>query len=121
MKKNVPLEVLQLGNEIRAMHSEIIEPVSENNSLLFFKDKDSQSNFFFQILKERPVTKSAKGEISVIHYSVVYRPSERNNLNKRTIPVDFDGVKKVFMDWISIVKEYYVTPYFLDDPIQEKY
>lgn len=116
-KKDIPLTILTQMNEFKSSFPHLSRIVKADNCLIRYEDKDSESNFFFQI---NSFTKSPNSAEFI--YSISFKPTSENNTAERSINLNFPGVSKYLNIWGQILKQYESTDFFIDDdPIISSY
>lgn len=115
-KKDIPLTILNQMNEFKKGFPHLSKMVKADNCLIRYEDKDSESDFFFQI---NSFTKGTSGEFI---YSISYKPTSESVTEERNRSLNFTGVNNSLNAWGEILKKYEHTDFFIDeDPIIASY
>ena len=113
-KKDFPIEVISNLNQLKSSISDDIIIELNRSSLLRFKDKDPNSNFFYQIQNYR-LNKET------FTYTVHRAPHNDKTIEDRSYSFTFNELLKDFENWKNIIKHYNEIPFFADDEILNRY
>lgn len=112
MKKDIPLNILDVMIPMIKENAPLIKVFNDDNAYIHIKDRDTSSGFFFKIngisLKER--TK----------YDVEFKPASVSRIYARKTESTFDGLKGLFQNWLSVLQQYEKIDFDFDDPIVKK-
>lgn len=113
-KKDFPLTVLQTIEGLLKTESQYFEATDPGESLLKFRDKDSKSDFFFEI-KKYSFDNNQK-----LHVDVSFKPRHKDlpTIYERTI--DVSKLNGFLKNWTDVLAEYDRITIF-DDPILRQY
>jgi hypothetical protein len=112
VKKRLPLELLTKFNPPTTDWMEkIVSPIGEK-PIITFKDKDPQSDFFFEINSHDPQRNS---------YLIRFKPISKNNIGTFEDLSNVEGVVAYFNAWTLRVEAYNNTESIFDDPIEKQF
>jgi len=116
MKKRLPLTLIQSLSPIYEKNSDILEQIKPDEKYLFHvKDKDPESDFFFEITKQLNNTAETNYEYSL-------RPNSRDRIVTGKGNGSLKGIIQNFESWITIIREYNDVVWIFDeDPILQSY
>lgn len=115
MKKTIPLVILQaIEPFLEKLDKNILGVDRSGNSIFRVEDIDSQSDFYFRIIKHEP------GQQGLV-ITVEYKPSDPDSTVARSNKIYISSFAGEFKKWLSLLDSYNAvkTPY--DDPILERY
>ncbi len=111
LKKSIPYEIRSIVEEIfndKYDHYRFEKKNKEELITIFEIDEDS--DFYFTV--EKPTMRG--------YYSVIYSPSDLNNLNYKSGTVHISEIKEILDNWVRIIDKIN-EPSILDDPIINGY
>ena len=110
-KKRIDLSLLQAIEPIIQKHRSLVVPLLNEDLLVYLKDKDQESGFFFKI----------KAHLTSGKYKVEYKPYSKNYTSIFQSELPRDNTIAQLKGWLEILDEYEKTPSVFDDPIIKKY
>lgn len=113
MKKKLPANLLAKFQPILEKYGHLVVPRDMENSILYLKDRDPKSNFYFKIGREFKTN-------GVLHYTIDCVPTDANTNLPGSGTYKIDPLMRVFHSWILALVAYEKTTYF-DDPILQAY
>jgi hypothetical protein len=113
-KKEFPLSVLQTIEELMKTESSHFEVTDSGESLLKFKDKDSKSDFYFEI-KSFKLDNAKK-----LYLEISYKPRHKDIPTSHERTVDAKSLGGYLKMWSDLLNDYERIKIF-DDPILKQY
>lgn len=113
-KKSIPLAVHKALEPYLNLHGEDFERIDIDGNLLSFKDKDSSSIFYFNIISHEVI----QGKLTL---QIEYAPYGEISVASRKLSVPSDALQQYFNQWLSLVKQYNAIQTVFDDPILLQY
>lgn len=114
-KKKLPLSVLKALEPFVGMQGNLFTIEEPGNNLLYAKDKDPSSDFYFVI--EKYEISSDGREI----YYIGHSPKDEKEVKATAFRVLRDDLRATFNSWILSLENYDKIKSFYDDPILESY
>lgn len=109
MKKNIPLRVLQLLEPYVDDEATLYERVKSENLLISFKDKDPNSDFYFNIVEYK-----LEEELKLL---IDRKPQNQSSTANVRFWIKDSQLSDIFEDWTDILFAYESVNSIYDDPI----
>lgn len=113
MKKNTPLQVLQTLEPYLTNNSPLCELTQPGDLLMKFKDKDDDSDFYFNILQYKTDT-----EFLLL---IEWKPMTSNTVSNKQMWIKASLLETYFKNWIDLLRAYENVKTIFDDPIIEAF
>ncbi|MDP3680460.1 MAG: hypothetical protein Q8R22_06465 [Flavobacterium sp.] len=113
MKKNTPLQVLQTLEPYLTNNSPLCELTQPGDLLMKFKDKDNDSDFYFNILQYKTDT-----EFLLL---IDWKPMNSNTVSNKQMWIKANLLETYFKNWIDLLRAYENVKTIYDDPIIEAF
>lgn len=114
MKKKLSLSVLHQLEPFIHLEGVLFKKMDYDNSLLFLRDVDEGSEFYFKISESRIDQNREKLRIE-------YKPWNKSSTNYFNGLVEVSKFQEYFSKWCSLLLEYEKVDSFFDDPILKAY
>jgi hypothetical protein len=114
-KKNLPLAVLKALEPFVGMQGKVFTIEDPGNNLVYAKDKDPSSKFYY-VIEKYEIGNDGK-EI----YTIGHSPKDDKEVRATSMRVYRDALASTFNDWIISLENYDKIRSFYDDPILESY
>lgn len=116
MKRTIPLALIQTIEKTVAENRHLIKFIEEDNSLLYLKDANKESDFYFRI--KAIDNKKAGGNNDFI---VEKKPFSARQVEPKGILAKYDSLENLLKQWIELLKEYNKVGSIFEDLILESY
>lgn len=114
MIKKIPLDLLKVIENADPKLKSNIYITKNENSLALFKDKDENSDFYFDIIRVNPNSSS-------LAYEIRFCPRDSNDVRSFHTAVTIDTIKRYLDNWLTIIDEYNSVENIFEDPILSEY
>jgi hypothetical protein len=114
MKKQIPLELIEIMQPLVNSFSDAITPVREDSVLYKLIDRDRLSDFYFEIIRQE----RKEGKLG---YIIGYKPQNKAIINEYTCWVNLDSIPPTLKNWYDVVDGYNSYKTVHDDPILQQY
>ncbi|MCK3684236.1 hypothetical protein [Maribellus sp. YY47] len=113
MKKKIPLIVLETLEKYVKLKGEQFEVISPDKFLIKVVDKDTDSDFYFNI-------EDYKME-NGLKLLIDWKPANKESISNSRAWRDGKQLDGFFSNWVSLLKRYETVNSFFDDPILESF
>lgn len=113
MKKKIPLQILEILEPFVLSNSSLFESIDPKECLLKFKDKDAQSDFFFNVEQYK-----IGNELQLL---IDRKPSSNLSIENKRDWIDSKHLEIFFARWVEILEKYSNVKTVFDDPIIEAF
>lgn len=115
MKKNIPLGLRKILDDVNSQTDNLFSLEFSDDFILKFNDKDSLSDFFFEVTK---INTPPKGATT---YTIRYKPYSEETLEVRTSNVALASFRSHFLIWKNLLIESNLESPLFDDMITQSY
>lgn len=115
MKKKIPLGLRKILDEVNSQIDNLFSVGFADDYIVKFNDKDSSSDFFFEVTKINPPANNATS------YAIKYKPYNEETLEVRTANVTLANFKNHFLIWKKLLIESNLESPLFDDTITQSY
>lgn len=116
MKKNIPIAIRALIEEISDSGKNLCKAVFDENCVLLLKDSDKDSDYYFRI--KTVIYDQSSGNTN---YDIDYKPCSEEHLNPKVTTQKIDGVKALFKTWKKLLEESNKPFFLFEDEITQSY
>lgn len=116
MKKNIPIAIRALIEEISDLGKNLCKAEFDENGVLLLKDSDIDSDYYFRIKAVKYDNSSGK-----TNYDIEYKPCSEEHLNPYITTQKIDGVKALFKTWKRLLEESNKPFSLFEDEITQSY
>lgn len=116
MKKNIPLAIRDLIQEIIDSGKDLCKAVFDKDSVLLLVDNDVDSDYFFKIKTVNYDKSNGK-----TFYNIEFKPCSREHLNPEITTQRITEVKAMFNNWKKLLDESNKPFLLLEDNITQGY
>ncbi|MBK8087606.1 MAG: hypothetical protein IPK31_06485 [Chitinophagaceae bacterium] len=92
----------------------LIEVVPTKETIFKLKDKDENSDFYFEVLRQEP----SNGNPG---YIIEFKPTSKNDTNSHKVWTKLETIISFANTWIQIITEYNSIQTIYDDPVIKQY
>lgn len=110
MKKKIPLAILEALQPLADSNLELVKPVKNGEIIFHLIDKDEESNFFYQVVRQE-LSNGVPG------YIVEYQPRSKDDVSKYKVWLKLDQVISSVQSWLTLIAAYNKIQTVYDDPI----
>ena len=117
IKKETPLRLLEIVEPFIKENSNFLIASSDDECFYIIKDKDLKSNFYLKIFPKAP-----EGVVvNKADFYVEKSPQSIVTLGSHIIPVVYNDLNNILLEWAMIILKYNSIESVLDDPILKAY
>jgi len=115
MKKTIPLTLRRAIEEVAVNYKNLFTIESNESSLVIFKDKDKDSDFYFNVIKANTETNNQRS------YLVEHKPINEDSLSINKVNMSVNSIKVYLTAWLKLIQEINKESPIFDDPIVQSY
>ena len=115
MKRNIPLSLRKAIEEVAVNYKNLFTIESNESALVIFKDKEKDSDFYYNIIKANTETNNQRS------YLVEYKPINEDSLSINKQNMSITSIKVTLTAWLKLILEINKESPIFDDPIVQSY